>query len=138
MCYHYLKKSYYYHVISFHKRGKHTRLCQKSHLEYFAYIHSTHIQILIAEYPGDDSQVITRFQYQCSNMMFTDEKRYNRLFQKVVHKGGKSSIKYIKIFQSSKALEILFGNNYYKEQIMHFFMISTKVLNSSQIAIHQA
>ena len=50
-----------------------------------AYI-DTHSQILIDEYPGDGVQAI--FQSQCANMTFSGQSRYNRLFQKLIHKGG--------------------------------------------------
>ena len=39
-------------------------------------------------------------------MNFSDQNRYNRMFQQVVHKGGKSIINYIKRFKNAKALEI--------------------------------
>ena len=55
----------------------------------YAYIDS-HNEILIDEYPGDGVQAITIFQYQCSNMTFYYNRRYSRLFQKVVHKVGDS------------------------------------------------
>ena len=45
-------------------------------------------QILISEYPGGGLQSITRLQSQCDNMKVSDNNRYNRLFQKVVHKRG--------------------------------------------------
>ena len=51
-----------------------------------AYI-DAHIQILIDEYPGDGVQAISIFQYQCSNITFSYQRRYNILFQKVMYKG---------------------------------------------------
>ena len=45
-------------------------------------------------------------------MNFDDQIRYNGMFQKVVHKGGESEINYIKIYKSTKALEISVGNGY--------------------------
>ena len=52
---------------------------------FHAYI-DAHIKILIDKYPGDGLQSITRMQYQWSNMTFSDQIRYNRLFQQVIHK----------------------------------------------------
>ena len=37
-------------------------------------------------------------------MAFTEKSRDDRLFQKVTHKGGKSAMNYIKIFENSQAL----------------------------------
>ena len=50
-----------------------------------AYIYA-HIQRLIYGYPGYAVQAISMLQYQCANMKFSDQIRYNRLFQKVHHK----------------------------------------------------
>ena len=68
-----------------------------------AYI-DAHIQILIDECPGDELQDISIFQPQCTNMIFADKIRYNRMFHQVVQKGGESAINYIKQFQDDKAL----------------------------------
>ena len=59
----------------------------------------THRQRLIDEHLGNLLQTITSLQTKFSNMNFSDKSRYNRLFQKVVHKEGKSSINFIKILQ---------------------------------------
>ena len=64
----------------------------------------SHIQRLIEKYPGYGVQSITRMQYQCTNMIFSDKSRYNVLFQQVAHKGGESEINYIKRSQNDKAL----------------------------------
>ena len=61
-----------------------------------AYI-DAHSQILIDEFTGDGVQDISIFQSQCAKMTFIDQCRYNKLFQKALHKGGESAIKYIKI-----------------------------------------
>ena len=45
-------------------------------------------QRLIDEYPGYEVHATTIFQYKCANMNFYEKRRYNRLFQKVIHKGG--------------------------------------------------
>ena len=76
-------------------------------------------QRLIDECSGDGVKDISRFQSQCANMTFSDQSRYNRMFQQVVHKRGKSETIYIKIFQNTKALEILVENNYTEDQLMH-------------------
>ena len=71
----------------------------------YAYI-DTHNQRLIDKCPGYGSQAISVLKSQCANIKFSDQIRYNRLFQKVVHKEGESKINYIKIFQNAKALAI--------------------------------
>ena len=55
-------------------------------------------------------------------MTFADTSRYARTFQQVTHKGGESSINYIKIFQNSQALSVSVGNSYAEDQIMHTFL----------------
>ena len=74
------------------------------------------------EYPGYGVQTISILQYQWSKTTFADQSRYNRLFQKVVHKVGESEINYIKIFQNAKALEISVVNSYSKYQLMYTFL----------------
>ena len=69
----------------------------------FIYVHS---QRLINEYPGYVVQDITTLQYQCANMTFSNRIRYNRLLQKVFHKGVDSAINYIDRFQNDKVLAI--------------------------------
>ena len=78
-----------------------------------------HSQILIDECPGDGLQSISRLKYQCANMIFADQSRYNRLFHQVIQKGGESAINYIKIFQNAKALSISVVNSYSEYQVMH-------------------
>ena len=55
-------------------------------------------------------------------MNFADKSRYDRTFQQVTHKGGKSSINYIKRFQNAQALSVSVGNSYSEDQIMHTFL----------------
>ena len=55
-------------------------------------------------------------------MNFYDQRIYNRLFHKVIHKEGDSEINYIKIFHNSKALAISVVNSYSKYQFMHTFL----------------
>ena len=45
-----------------------------------------HIQILIDDYTGDGEQAITRLKYQCANLNFSDQSRYNILFQHAIKK----------------------------------------------------
>ena len=52
-----------------------------------SYIYS-HSQRLIGEFPGDGVQDISIFQSQCENMIFDDQSIYNRMFQRLVQKGG--------------------------------------------------
>ena len=48
------------------------------------------------------------------------------MFQQVVHKGGNSSINYIKRFKNAKALAISVGNSYTEDQPMHTFLDNLK------------
>ena len=43
---------------------------------------------LISELPGYGVKCISKLQYNCANMTFNEKIRYDRLFQKVLHKGG--------------------------------------------------
>ena len=52
-------------------------------------------------------------------MTFADQSIYNRMFHKVVHKGGGWEINYIKIFQNDKALGISVENSNTEYQLMH-------------------
>ena len=80
-----------------------------------------HSQILINEYTGYGLQPIKILKSQCANMRFSDQSRYNIMFQKVIDKGGESDINYIKRFQNSKPLEVSAGNGYSEDQLMHTF-----------------
>ena len=88
---------------------------------FYAYI-DAHSKILIDLYPGYVVQSISRLKYQCTNMIFSGQSRYNRLFHQVIKKGGDSAINYIKIFQNAKALSISVGNSYSEYQSMHTFL----------------
>ena len=72
-------------------------------------------------------------------MTFADKSRYDRTFQQVTHKGGKSAINYIKIFQNAHALSILVGNSYSEDRLMHPFLDNFEEGGnySAQIASHQ-
>ena len=88
-----------------------------------AYI-DAYSQILIDEFPGDKLQAIAILQSQCADMTFADQIRYNRMFQKVVHKGGGSAINYIKIFHNAKSLSISVVNSYTEDHLMNTFLDS--------------
>ena len=64
-------------------------------MEPFAFIYRCIESILIDECTGDGVQDISIFKSQCENMTFSDQIRYNRMFQKAVRKGGESEINYI-------------------------------------------
>ena len=72
-------------------------------------------------------------------MTFSDKSRYDRTFQQVTNKGGKSEINYIKRFQNAHALSVSVGNSYSEDQLMHTFLDNFHQggYNSAQTAIHQ-
>ena len=51
------------------------------------YVHSRR---LIAEFPKYGIKCIGKLLSHCANMTFADKSRYDRTFQQVTHKGGKS------------------------------------------------
>ena len=64
-------------------------------------------------------------------MTFSDQSRFNILFQTAIHRGDYSAINYIKIFQNDKFLEVSVGNNYSKDHLMHTLLeISGKAENT--------
>ena len=73
-------------------------------------------------------------------MTFDEKSRYDRTYQQVTHKGGKSAMNYIKRFQNSQALSISVGNSYAEDQMMHTFLDNFQQCGkySAQIASHQA
>ena len=54
-------------------------------------------------------------------MNFSDQSRFNVLFQQVAHKGGKSAINYIKRFQNDKGLAISVGISYTEDHLTQNF-----------------
>ena len=58
----------------------------------------------------------------------------------MTHKGGESSINYIKRFQNAHNLSVSVGNSYSEDQLMHTFLYNVHqgVKYSAQIASHQA
>ena len=70
-----------------------------------------HSRRLIAEFPEDGIKCIQKLQSHCANMTFADKSRFDRTFQQVTHKGGESSINYIKRFHNAQALSVSVGNS---------------------------
>ena len=64
-------------------------------------------------------------------MNFSDKSRYNRLLQKVTHKGVESAMNYINGFQNEHNLSVSVGNRYSGDQLMHITF--TKVENIPHI-----
>ena len=87
-----------------------------------------------------ESNVLKKLQSHCANMTFADKSRYERTFQQVTHKGGESSINYIKRFQNAQALSVSVGTRYYEDQIMHTFLDNFHQSGkySAQLTSHQA
>ena len=71
-----------------------------------------HSRRLIAEFPKYGIKCIEKLQSHCANMTFAYKSRYDRTFQQVTQKGGKSETSYIKRFQNAHALSVLVGNIY--------------------------
>ena len=55
-------------------------------------------------------------------MDFDGKSRYDRIFQQVTHKGGESTMNYIKIFQNEQALSVSLGRNYLEDKLTHTFL----------------
>ena len=72
-------------------------------------------------------------------MTFAEKNRYDRIFQKVTHKGRESIMNYIKIFQNAQAFSVCVGNYYSEDQLMHTFLDNFHQGGrySAQIANHQ-
>ena len=47
-----------------------------------------HSSRLISEFPKDGIKCLEKLQSHCANMNFADKSRYDKIFQKVTHKGG--------------------------------------------------
>ena len=99
-----------------------------------------HSRRLIAEFSKDGIKCLEKLQSHCANMNFADKSKYNRTFQQVTHKGGKSDINYIKGFQNAQTLSVSVGNSYSEDQIMHTFLDNFHQSGkySAQLASHQA
>ena len=99
-----------------------------------------HSRRLISELPGHVIKCISKLQYNCANMKFSDKSKYDRLFQQVTHKGGESVMNYIKIFQDSQALSVSVGNSYTDDHLVNIFLDNFHQGGkyTAQISIHQA
>ena len=73
-------------------------------------------------FQGDGVQSISILQSQCANITFSETIRYNRMFQKVVHKVVESAINYIKRSYIANTLVISVGNSYTQDQLMRTFL----------------
>ena len=81
-----------------------------------------HSRRLIAEFPKIGIKCIEKLQSHRANMTFSDKSRYDRTFQQVKHKGGESTINYIKRFQNAHALLVSVGNSYSEYQLILTFL----------------
>ena len=72
-------------------------------------------------------------------MTFAYKSRYDRIFQQVTHKGWKSAMNYIKIFQNAEALSVSVETSYSEDQMMHIFLDNFHQGGkySAQISSHQ-
>ena len=73
---------------------------------------NVHIRRLFSEFPIDEIMCIKKLQSYCANMTFAEKSIYDRTLQQVTHKGGGSTMDYIKIFQDAQTLSIYVGNYY--------------------------
>ena len=73
-------------------------------------------------------------------MTFSDKIRYDRLSQKVTHKGEESAMNYIKIPQNVLALSVSVRDNYSEDQLMHILLDNFHQVRkyTAKIASHQA
>ena len=55
-------------------------------------------------------------------MNFSEKSKYDRIFQQVTHKGGESTMNYIRIFQNAQDLSVSVGNTFSESQLMHIFL----------------
>ena len=77
---------------------------------------------MIAEFPIYGIKCIEKLQSHCANMTFSEKSIYERTYQQVTHKAGKSAMNYIKIFQIAHVLSISVGNSYSEDQMMYTFL----------------
>ena len=55
-------------------------------------------------------------------MTFSEKSRYDIIFQQGTHKGGWSTMNYIKIFDNLQDLSVSVGNIYSEDQSMYIFL----------------
>ena len=72
-------------------------------------------------------------------MTFSDKSRYDKIFQKVTHKGGYSATNYTKIPQNAQVLSVSVGNSYSNDQLMEIFLdnFHRRGIHTAQISSHQ-
>ena len=99
-----------------------------------------HSRRSIAEFLGYVVNFISKLQYHCANMTSADKSRYDRLFRKVLHKGGESAMNFIKRFQNAQDLSVSVGNSYSEDHFMYIFSgnFHQGRKYTAQIAIYQA
>ena len=66
-----------------------------------------HRRRLIAGFPVDGIKCIKKLQSHCANMTFADKSRYDRIFQKVTHKGERSAMNCIKYSKMQRLYQLL-------------------------------
>ena len=73
-------------------------------------------------------------------MNFSEKNRYDGILKQVTHKGGESSMNYIKRIQNYQALKVSVVNNYSEDQLMKNFLdnFHQDGKYSAQISNHQA
>ena len=63
-------------------------------------------------------------------MTFSERNSYDRILQKVTHKGGESKMNCFDVLQNAQALSVSVGNSYSEDELMHISWITfTKVEN---------
>ena len=84
--------------------------------------------------------LVNQFVVMKFSMTFADKSRYDRTFKQVTHKGGESTINYIKRFKNEHALSVSVVNRYSEDQLMHTFLDNFHQGGQylAQIASHQA
>ena len=80
------------------------------------------VERLISELLGDGVKCIPKLQSNCANIIFADKSRYDRIFQKVTHKGGDSEMNYTRRFQNTQALSVSSVKGYSEDQFIHIFL----------------
>ena len=81
-----------------------------------------HRRRLIYEFPVYGVKFIEKLQSHCANMYFADKSRYDSIFQQFTHKGGESTMNYIKMFQNSHTLSFSVVKTYSDDRLTHIFL----------------
>ena len=120
-------------------RGGYKIFCLKD-IRNILYVNiNVHSRRLATEFPRYGVKCISKLQSPCANMTFALKKKYNRVFQKVTHKGGEWAMNYIKIFRNAQAFSVSVGNFYSEDQLMNILLDNFHQGRkyTAQIAIHQ-